>query len=185
MSTGEVVTDGTGLITAQGDAGDMQAAVITAQQKDYTERFAPLEQKLRGMTNEEGSKQANKASAALSNQGKITRGTFQRDLARTGTQTTTRQKAAIKKGRGLDMARNKANVENRTRRDMRDENMQTKGALIGIGRDVQQGVNRDLSQASGLQSSRDAANRGAKQQSKAQTQQGIATVAGIALALFL
>jgi len=174
-----------GLLVPGGKPGDLQAAVITKQREDYQERFAPLEQRLRGMTDDSGDKEANAASEAIHNQNVITRASFQRDLARTGTQVTKRQQGAIDKARGLDMARSKANIENRTRRNMKDENMQTKGALIGIGRDVQQGVNRDLGTASGLQSQRDQANRNAKQQSKAQTQQGIATVAGIALAAFL
>ena len=170
---------------AGNDPQDMQAQVIRAQDRDYEERFAPLEKELIGMTKENGNKQANRAAKTLGQQNKISRQAFKRDLSRTGVALNQRQKASLSKARGLDAARNQANVENLTRRRVKDENMQSTASLIGIGRNVQQGVNRDLSTASSLQAGREAANANAKAANSAQKSQMAASVAGLALAFFL
>lgn len=167
------------------DPQQAQADLIRAQDDDYDNRFAPLEKELIGMGKESGNEQANNASKALRKQGKISRAAFNRDLSRTGVSLNDRQKASLGKARGLDAARNQANIENLTRRRVKNENMQSTAAMIGIGRNVQQGVNRDLSTASGLQAGREAANANADAANSAQKTQMMASVAGLALAFFL
>jgi hypothetical protein len=168
-----------------GDPAGDQAAVLEAQQKDYETRFAPLERRLIGKVQDPGADVAAKAGTDVIKQRAITRETFMRDLQRSGTQVTARQNTAIDRGRGLDMARGKANAENLSRRQTMDNNMQATADLIGIGRDVQSGISQDLSSAASMQASRKAAGDQAKAASKAQTSSMVASVAGLALAAFL
>lgn len=180
-------TPDTGPQTVQytGDAAGDQAAVLEAQQKDYETRFAPLERRLIDKVNNPGADIAAKAGTDVVKQSAITRETFMRDLQRSGTQVTDRQNSAIDRGRGLDLARGKANAENLSRRQTKDNNMQATADLIGIGRDVQSGISSDLSSAASMQASRKSAGDQAKAASKAQTSSMVASVAGLALAAFL
>ena len=151
-----------GGVVYRGDADQAQSDLVEAQRADFDERFAPLEDELMGKITASTEPEADRAGRKVRQQERITRGSFMRDLARSGASATAPQKKSIRRARSLAKATGAAGAENMTRRETRDQNMETKGAVIGIGRGIQQAANRDLSTASGLQSTREQGERQAK-----------------------
>ena len=164
---------------ASNDPGKAQGMLIDAQREDFKNRFQPLEKRLRKEISKDPEQQAKEAGMNMKRQGKVTRGSFRRDLQRSGDTLTDRQKDTIKRKRGLAEARGMANVKNLTRRNTRETNLSRKAELIGIGKGISQSARTDLSAASGMQTNRDMANANAQ---AAQSQQNM-QMAGMAIGL--
>lgn len=187
----EEQADASGQITrlsetrAQKNPDRAQADLIDLQRRDFETRFRPLEDRLRATIQESPDAEARRAGESATKAGAISRGAFLRDLSRSGTKLNARQTEVIERNRGLSEAKAVANAKNQSRSTTRDTNLEAQAALIGIGRGVQQGANQDLAAAAGLQAGRESANRAADSAQKAQNTQTLATVAGIAAAVFL
>lgn len=162
-----------------------QRELIEMQRRDFETRFKPLEDDLRAQITADGEIPARKAGQAITKQIGLTRGQFQRDLARSGTQLTSRQSGAIDRSTGLAEAKAVAGAKNLSRRGTRDTNLEAQGELIGIGRDVQAGANKDLSAAASMQAGREAAQNKADAAQESSRNQMIGSAIGIAAAFAL
>ena len=166
---------------AQQDPGVARGALVQAQRLDFQNRFKPLEQRLMDEISRSPEDEARKAGKNMKHQSRVTRGSFKRDLSRSGDSLTKRQSGTINRKRGLAEARSMASAKNMTRRNVRETNLARQGELIGIGRGVQQGANTDLSAAASLQNSREMANSNAAAAKK----QGDMQMAGMAVGLMM
>ena len=172
------------------DAQDLQRNVVEAQEADFNKRYKPLESELLKQLKpkkiaRKAAKDAEVAGYAVRRQGKITRGAFLRDMARTGVRLDRDQKDALKRRRGLAKATAKADVKNNIELDRRADADARRASLISVGKGIQDTAGSNLSSAANMQQNREANNAAAKTQQKGQTMSMIGTGLGIAASFFL
>jgi hypothetical protein len=171
-----------GLAAAYPEAANTK--MVKLQQKDYEDRFAPIESGLlTEVQTQRGEAQAQSAGEDVAQQASLSRGSFLRNLSRTNTSLTQRQKGTISRKEGLSAARGIATAKNLTRRTITDQNIQRTGELIGIGRNIQQGASQGIGEASSLAAQRETALKQAQSAHKAQNLNTVATIGGAALGI--
>lgn len=172
-------------VAAETNPQKATADLIKAQDSDFAARYRPIEDQLINYVNSDNETEAAQAGADANRSATLSREQFIRDLSRTGTNLTARQSGQVDRKLGLSQARAVANAENTTRSQLSDQKLQAKADLIGIGKGIVGSASQGLSNASGNQQRRDAANRAAKDAHRGQVTGLVSTGLGLAAAFLL
>ena len=159
----------------------MQAQLIDAQRQDFDDRFRPVEERIVDAVDRDISGEVALAGSQAKKQANITRGSFLRDLQRSGITLDARGQRQVDRSQGLSRALSVATAKNTTRQALTEENLQRKADLIGIGKGITAAANDSLSQASNLQARREDARVQGATARKSQNINTGATLAGLAL----
>ena len=139
-----------------------QAAVSDAQWADFEARYRPIEEAAIAEFLKSPDEAAGRAGLAAAGARKNDATATARQLSRYGANMTADQQKVAARQQGLSAARGVAGAENITRRNIRDRNIDGMGTMIGIGKGVAGGAQRDLSSAAGMQQDRINAGKAAK-----------------------
>lgn len=158
-----------------------QGQLIERQREDFNARYRPMEEATIAEYMRSPEEAAQRAGAIAGQSFEGAPGMTARALGRLGGSMTPDQLRAAGDASGLAKARAIGTAENTMRRAVRDRNTDGLGTMVGIGRGIQGGVNRDMGSAAGMQVQREQAHSAAKTQ---HTQALIGTAAGLAGAFF-
>ena len=133
-----------------------QGELINSQWQDFLERYAPLEEEaIAKAMDMDFSQEAAAAGNFVGRQFDAQQGALDRNLTRYGLAPTARQRAvsedALQRSRALGIV----HAENRTRRELRDRNMQALADLSAQGRGIASNSMRSMGLAGDLKSQRD------------------------------
>lgn len=181
---GETVEDSGGVYLNTNVNPDQLNAKISRQQyEDYVKRFAPIESEYVGSLMDDDYVREGVRSAAdrTEQANEIATGVTERSLARGAVTVTPMQRQAIERMRKLGFARNKAGGMNRARVSYDDMQTEAIGNAVSLGRGLATTASGAASNAAGMATARNNANRVADAQHDANMMGLLGTIGMMAM----
>ena len=166
------------------DADALNALISREQYQYYKDKYIPVERAAKGQIRTPGEIESLSRNAGIrsGNAYETAKGDYRRGIAGTGDMLTPDQQAEADRMMALGETASKGGAQTRTRQGLYDLNVQNRGELIGLGRNIVTGAQAGLGTAASEQARVDAANDQIKSQESASRMQTLGTIAGLALA---